>query len=280
MTSLYRLTLACGATLIAFPSAAFAQDGERYFDGPYISGAVGTESPADSRGESFVFDTDGDGEFDDTVRTVEGLASFSPGFCSGAATSTTRTCRGSRSDEGYAVRVGYDRHLGNSPFVAGILVEGARLSVEEVTSGYTIAPESYTISREADWAVTGRARVGFAPGEGRGLFYVTGGAGFARIQHGFDTSNAINAFALSDDRDWEFGWQGGGGAEVMLTRNLGIGLEYLYSSYEGGDYAVTAAQGIAADDNPFLLGSGVTDFKLSNERMDFHAFRATASLRF
>ncbi len=253
MTPLYRLTLACSAAALAFPSVAFAQDDERYFDGPYISGAVGTESPADGRGDSFVFDSDRDGTFDDTVLTAEGLASFSPGFCSGAATSTTRTCRDNRSDEGYAVRVGYDRHLGNGPFVAGILVEGARSNVEEITSGYTIAPESYSISRQLDWSVTGRARLGFAPGEGRGLFYVTGGAGFARITSAFDTSNSINAFALSDDKSWEFGWQGGGGAEVMLSRNLGVGLEYLYSSFAGGDYRVRATQGIAADDNPFLL---------------------------
>ncbi len=279
MTPLYRLTLACSATVLTLPSAAFAQ-GERYFDGPYISGAVGIESPEDGVSDRFAFDTDGDGEFDDTVRTAEGLESYSPGFCSGAATSTTRSCRDNRSDEGYAVRVGYDRHLGNSPFVAGVLVEGARMGVTEVTSGYTIAPESYTISREADWAVTGRARIGFAPGEGRGLFYVTGGAGFARIRSAYDTSNAINDFALSDDRGWEFGFQGGGGAEVMLTRNFGIGLEYLYSSYDGGDYTVTATQGIAAGDNPFILNTGVTDFKLANERLDFHAFRATASLRF
>ena len=280
MTPFYRLTLACSATVLAFPSAAFAQDGERYFDGPYISGTIGTESPADNRGDSFVFDSDGDGAFDNTIRTDEGLASFSPGYCSGAATSTTRTCRDNPSDEGYAVRVGYDRHIGNGPFVAGLLVEGARSNVQEITSGYTIAPESYSISRELDWSVTGRARLGFAPGEGRGLFYVTGGAGFARIKSGFETSNSINAFAFSDDKSWEFGWQGGGGAEVMLTRNLGIGLEYLYSSFKGGDYTATATQGNAADNNPFLLDTGVTDFKLANERLDFHAFRATASLRF
>jgi outer membrane immunogenic protein len=280
MTSLSRLIIASGATLLALPSIAFAQESERYFDGPYISGAVGTERAADSRSDAFAFDIDRDGQFDDTVSTDTGLASFEPGFCSGAATSTTRTCRKNRSDEGYAVRIGYDRHLGDGPIVAGLLVEGARLNVAEITSGYTIAPEFYSISREIDWAVTGRARLGIAPGDGRGLFYVTGGAGFARIRSGFDTSNAINVFTPSNEKGWEFGWQGGGGAEIMLTRNVGIGLEYLYSNYDGKDYAVRAAQGTAADNNPFLLPAGQSDFRLSNDRMDFHAFRATASLRF
>lgn len=280
MTSLSRLTFACSTAVLAFPTVALAQEDERYFDGLYISGAVGTESPADGRGDRFVFDSDRDGEFDNTIRTDEGLASFSPGFCTGPAISTTRSCRKNGSDEGYAVRVGYDRNLGNGPFVVGILAEGARLSVQEITTGYTIAPEFYTISRSVDWAVTARARLGFAPGEGRGLFYVTGGAGMARIEHGFDTSNSINTFTLPHDRDWQFGWQGGGGAEIMLTRNVGLGLEYLYSRYEGGDYSVRATQGIAADNNPFLLDSGQTDFKLAKEQIDFHAFRATASLRF
>lgn len=278
--SIFKVTLACSAALILVPSAAFAQEKERYFDGPYLSGTAGLESPADSSRDAFVFDDDGDGDFDDTVRTDTGDVSFGPGFCSGAATSTTMTCRGNRSDEGYAVRVGYDRHLGAGPFVAGILVEGARPGAEEITSGYTIAPESYTISREIDWAVTGRARIGISPGNGRGLFYATGGAGFARIQSTFATSNAINIFTQSGQRECKFGWQGGGGAEVMLTRNIGLGLEYLYSSYDGGDYTITATQGTAADNNPFLLTSGRTDFKLSDDRFDLHAFRATASLRF
>jgi len=141
LMSIFKVTLACSAALILVPSAAFAQEKERYFDGPYLSGTAGLESPADSSRDAFVFDDDGDGDFDDTVRTDTGDVSFGPGFCSGAATSTTMTCRGNRSDEGYAVRVGYDRHLGAGPFVAGILVEGARPGAEEITSGYTIAPD-------------------------------------------------------------------------------------------------------------------------------------------
>lgn len=280
MTSLINLALASSVTFVAMPSALLAQDNERYFDGPYISGTVGLENPDVSRSDGFVFDNDADGQFDDTVRTDTGLSSFEPGFCSGAATSTTKTCRGNARDEGYAVRLGYDRHLGNGPLVVGTLVEGARPGVEEVTSGYTIAPESYTISRRIEWAVTGRARIGIAPGDGRGLFYATGGAGFARIQSGFSTSNAINVFTQSDMNDWQFGWQAGGGAEIMLTRNLGLGLEYLHSSYASGDHALSATQGIAADNNPFVLTSSGTDFRLSADRFDLHAFRASANFRF
>ena len=280
MKSMHKITLACSAAALTIPSAAFAQDDERYFDGFYISGAVGTEFVEDGRDDSLVFDTDRDGNFDDTVRTTAGADAFSPGFCAGSATSANRTCRGSRQTEGYAVRAGFDRHLGDSPFVVGVLVEGARPGVEEFTSGFSTTPASYTVGREIDWAVTGRARLGFSPGDGRGLFYATGGAGYAKIDHSFDTSNGANSFTPNDGDDWQFGWQAGGGAEVMLARNIGIGLEYLYSSYKDDDYVVAVGPGSAPATNPFLLESGGTDLRVSNDRFDFHALRATVNLRF
>lgn len=280
MKSMQKITLACGSAVLTLPSAAFAQADERYFDGLYISGAVGLETAEDSGNDVLEFDTNADGDFNDTVRTGAGDDAFAPGFCAGPATSPNRTCRGNRQDEGYALRVGIDRRLGDGPFVAGVLVEGAKPGVEEFTSGFSSTPASYTIGREIDWAVTGRARVGFSPGEGRGLFYATGGAGFARIEHRFDTSNGANSFTPDDGTGWEFGWQAGGGAEIMLTRNIGIGMEYLYSSYKDDDYVVAVGQGTAPDTNPFLLENGGTDLRASNDRFDFHSLRATVNLRF
>jgi outer membrane immunogenic protein len=280
MNSMQKLTLACGMAAIASPLAAQAQDTNRPFDGFYISGVVGLESLEDGDGDRLSFDTDGDGTFDDTVRTGAGADAFSPGFCAGSATSPARTCRGNRTDEGYAVRVGYDRQLGAGPVVAGILVEGAKPGVEEFTTGFSTTPASYTFGREIDWSVTGRARLGIAPGEGRGLFYVTGGAGFARIERSFATSNTANSFTPANEDDWKFGWQAGGGAEVMLTQSIGLGLEYIYSRYEDDDYVVAVGQGSAPATNPFLLESGGTDMRLANDHFDYHAFRASVNLRF
>ena len=275
------LTPAIGVTALMISSTAFAQEDERYFNGPYISGSIGLESVDDSRSDSIVFDTDGDGTFNDTVNTVTDVDAFSPGFCAGTPVNVGASgCRGNRQNEGYAVRVGVDQHLGDGPFVAGLLVEGARPGVEEFTSGFSTTPASYTFGREIDWAVTARARLGVAPGEGRGLFYVTGGAGFARIDHSFTTSNGANSFTPDNERDWKFGWQAGGGAEVMLTRNIGLGLEYLYSRYNDDDYTVAVGPGTAPATNPFLLDSGGTDMRLSNDKFDFHALRATVNLRF
>lgn len=281
MTSNYKVALACGAVALSIPSIASAQEEERYFDGFYISGAVGTEFVEDGRDDSLQFDTDGDGNFDDTVRTGAGADAFAPGFCAGSPiASGTASCRGSRQSEGYALRVGIDKHLGDSPFVFGVLVEGARPGVEEFTSGFSGTPASYTIGRDMEWAVTGRARLGLSPGEGRGLFYVTGGAGYAQIDHSFSTTNGANSFTPDNERDWQFGWQAGGGAEVMLTRNLGLGLEYLYSRFNDDDYVVAVGPGTAPATNPFLLDSGGTDLRLSNDRFDYHTFRATVNLRF
>ena len=281
MQSKQKILLACGAAALALPSTAFAQDNdERYFNGFYISGAVGLETAQDSSNDSLVFDTNRDGEFDNTVRTGEGADAFAPGFCAGTATSPARTCRGNRENEGYAVRIGADRHLGDSPIVFGVLVEGARPGVEEFTSGFSSTPASYTIGREIDWAVTGRARVGVSPGDGRGLFYATGGAGYAKIEHSFETSNGANSFTPNDADDWRFGWQAGGGAELMLARNIGIGLEYLYSSFNDDEYVVAVGPGTAPETNPFLLDSGGTDLRLSNDRFDYHSLRASVNLRF
>ncbi len=265
---------------LAASSAAFAQNSEPYFSGPYISGAIGIENVQDGGNDRILFDTDRDGTFNDDVLTTTGADAFSPGFCAGSATATSPGCRGNRQKEGYALRVGYDQQMGDGPFVAGVLLEGAKPGVEEFTTGFSTTPAFYTFNREIDWAVNARARVGIAPGEGRALFYATGGLGYARIEHGFATSNGANTFRRGKTNEWELGWQAGGGAEVMLTRNLGLGLEYIYSSYDDDEYTVEVGPGTAPATNPFLLESGGTDFRLSNDRFDYHALRATLNLRF
>ena len=281
MTFSKKFIFACGAAAVTCSSAAFAQEEDRYFDGFYVSGAIGLEFAEDNRDDVILFDTNRDGNFNNTVNTAAGADAFSPGFCAGTAVSAASgNCRGNRQNEGYALRVGVDKHLGNGPFVAGLLIEGAKPGVEEFTTGFSTTPASYTFGREIDWSVNARARLGISPGNGRALLYGTGGVGYARIDHSFTTSNGANSFTPDNERDWQFGWQAGGGAEVMLTRNLGLGLEYLYSRYNDDDYTVAVGPGTAPATNPFLLESGGTDMRLSNDKFDFHALRATVNLRF
>lgn len=281
MTVTKKFIYACGVSALTCSTAALAQQDERYFNGFYVSGAIGTEFVEDSANDSIIFDTTGDGNFDNTVETTTGANAFSPGFCAGRSTSAAdATCRGNRQTEGYALRVGFDRHLGDSPIVVGALLEGARPGVREFTTGFSTTPADYIFGREMDWAVNARGRIGFAPGEGRALFYGTGGVGYARIDRTFETSNGANSFTPDNERDWQFGWQAGGGAEVMLTRNIGIGIEYLYSSYNDDDYVVAVGPGTAPETNPFLLESGGTDMRLSNDRFNYHTLRGTVSFRF
>ena len=282
MKKITLVALASTATIAFAATPAMAQQDERYFDGVYISGAFSGDTAENGRNDRILFDTDGDGAFDDNVLTTTGANAFSPGFCAGNATSTRPDtgCADNDLDEGYALRIGFDQHLGNGPIVAGLLIEGTKPGVEEFTTAFSTTPASYTFGREIDYTVAARARVGIAPGDGRGLFYATGGAGYARIDRSFSTSNRANSFTPSDDRNWEFGWQAGGGAELMLTKNIGLGLEYLYSRYDDEDYTVAVRQGNADDDNPFIQVSDRTDMKVSNDDFDYHSFRASLNFRF
>ncbi len=269
------------ATVIATP--AIAQDTGPYFDGFYVGGSISADTPNDSRNDRIVFDTNRDGEFDNFVRTTTGADAFSTGFCRGDAGGATRasSCGGNDLEVGYAIRAGVDKRINGGPLVAGLLVEGAKPGVEDFTTAFSTTPASYTIEREIDYSVMARGRVGISPGDGRGLFYVTGGVGFARVDHNFSTTNGANSFTPNNERDWKFGGQVGGGAELMLTRNIGLGLEYLYSSYDDEDYFVAVGQGTAPiNTNPFLLTSGGTNLTTADNDLDYHSFRTTLNFRF
>jgi len=63
-----------------------------------------------------VFDTNRDGNFNDTVLTTLGANAFSPGFCQGAAQGRTPAdgCRsGEDGNLNYSLRAGYDWQFGN-----------------------------------------------------------------------------------------------------------------------------------------------------------------------
>ncbi len=272
--------LLAGSAVMASPT--IAQDNSTYFDGFYVGGAVSAETPDTSRNDRFVFDTNRDGNFDNSVLTVSGAAAFSPGFCNGDAFGNSRAagCDGNDLEIGYAARIGYDARIGDGPFVAGLLVEGAKPGVKDFTTAFSTTPASYTIEREIDYSVMARGRLGISPGDGRGLFYVTGGVGYARVENNFSTTNGANSFTPSDERDWQFGAQVGGGAELMLTRNIGLGLEYLYSTYDNDDYVVAVGPGTAGATNPFLLASGGTNLATAENELDFHSFRGTLSFHF
>lgn len=282
---------ACALSVIAFAAAvsatpAWAQDStsaaatrDSHFDGPYIQGFGGYSAQSKDSQERLKFDTNGDGSYDNTVRTTTGANAFSPGFCTGRATTATPAagCRGDRDGAEYGARIGYDRRMGD--WVVGGLIEGSKSNAKDAVSGYSTTPASYSIQREIDYSITARARAGYTPGGGA-LFYVTGGGGIAKIDHDFYTTNTANAFDPQRNGKMVWGWQAGGGTEIMVTSKVSLGLEYLYNRYYDNKYNVLVTQGSAASTNPFIQDSASTRIKSSDKNFDYHSLRATVGFRF
>ncbi len=111
------------------------------------------------------------------------------------------------------------------------------------------------------------------------FFYVTGGGAYAKLDNRFTTSNTANSFA-DNGRTNAWGYSAGGGAEVMVTKNIAFGLEYLYTDLKDKDYVVNVGAGTAPPTNPFLLDGGGTDIQRSDPHFRTHSVRGSLSLRF
>lgn len=266
------------ASALAMP--AMAQDGRdtaQDFNGPYVSIVGGGTLQGSDRGETLVFDTDRDGTYGDQVTTSGGANAFSPGFCNGAATGTSNLgCRNDKDGPEFFGRIGLDQRMGN--FVVGALLEGGHSVARDSVSGFSTTPARYTMSREADYQGSLRVRAGYTPGGGV-LFYATGGPAYARLDNKFVTSNAANSFA-DNGKTHAWGYAAGGGAELMVTNNISVGLEYLYSDVKDDDYRVNVGPGTAPPTNPFLLNGGGTDIRRSGSHFRTHSVRGAISYRF
>lgn len=279
----YLLSTAILALATAAP--AIAQDESPppsgYFNGFYVGGTFALDATANEDAGGIAFDTNRDGSFDDTVRTTTGANAFSPGFCGGAAQARTNTgCGDDKDSYGYAIRAGYDTRVGDGPFVAGLLVEAAKSESVDYVSAFSTTPASYTIGRQLDHNFALRGRLGVSPGDGRGLFYVTGGVAYGKIDHAFATTNTANSFTETNDDRYELGGQIGGGAELYFMPNASVTFEYLYSSYDDGDYFVAVGPGTAPATNPFLLNGGGTNLRSADTDLDTHSFRVGLNFRF
>ncbi|HUD29399.1 MAG TPA: hypothetical protein VMQ93_11045 [Novosphingobium sp.] len=286
MTNLHRAVSAIAFAAAMTAAPAFAQDAgpasggrDSHFDGVYVQGFGGFSTQNKDSFDTLKFDTDGDGNYDNNVNTAAGANAFSPGFCSGRARGATPAagCRGDRDGAEYGVRIGYDRRMGN--FVVGGLIEGAKTEAKDAVSGYSTTPASYAIQREMDWSASARLRAGYTPGGGA-LFYVTGGGSYAKLDHTFTTTNTANSFDEHRDGKGVWGWQAGGGTEIMLTDKMSLGLEYLYNRYSDNKYNVEVGPGSAPATNPFLIDSGSTRIKGNDKNFDYHSLRATVGFQF
>jgi outer membrane immunogenic protein len=265
------------ATLSLFSAPAFAQSEDEEWEGAYIGGSIGLAAQNNDRNEDVRFDTNLDGAFDNNVNTLAGANAFAPGFCGGAATSAQPIdCRGDKDGLEYNIRVGYDVQSGN--IIYGFVLEGGKNEARDSVTAFSSTPASYTFTRELDYSVQARARIGYAA---RGaLFYATGGAAYGKIDNSFTTSNTANSFT-DNGKTNSWGYSYGGGAEVKIARNFSIGLEYLYTNFVDDDYRVAVGPGTAPATNPFLLvNSAGTDMRRGDSDFDMHNIRFTANFRF
>ena len=264
--------------LAAAATPAFAQDGEAEFNGPYIGVSAGQASVKNRADVNAVqFDTNRDGAYDENVMNSLGANAFSPGFCSGQASGNAPgNC--DKDDKGtqYSARLGFDVQSGRGVF--GALVEFDKSEATDSASAFSTTPAGYHFTRELDYSISARARAGIAVAP-KLLVYGTGGVSYARLNHGFTTTNTANSFTPTNDDDMIWGWQGGAGAELKLGSSLSVGVEYLYNRYEDDKYFVAVGPGTAAPTNAFLLNGGGTNTR-QDPRFAFDTVRATVNLRF
>ncbi|HEX8554963.1 MAG TPA: hypothetical protein VF695_09670 [Sphingomonas sp.] len=268
------------AALAAFPAAAQDTTEEKPFSGLYVGAAGGYDIQPNDVNSSVLFDRNLDGRFGETVTTAAGANAFSPGFCNGQAVGSSIAAGGCRNDKdgwAYYGRVGLDHQVGNIVF--GAVGEFGRSEINDSVTAFSTTPASYTLYRDIEWEGSVRGRLGYAANTT--LFYGTFGAGYARINRSFFSTNVNNAYSFDGERN-QFGILGGGGIEQKLGRNFSIGMEYMFHQYNDDDYRVRVSRGGALATNPFVLAPNTTgtDFRRSDRYFRWSSLRATAAFRF
>ena len=274
--------LASAAMAFAIPAAAQETTADAPFSGIYIGGAGGYDVQPNDPGSRIVFDRNLDGSFGDTVLTGTGANAFSTGFCNGAARTQLApanggSCRNDKDGWAYYGRVGVDAQRGN--IVVGAVGEFGRSEITDNVTAFSTTPASYVMYRNIDWEASARGRAGLAVNTT--LFYGTFGAGYARIDRRFASTNATNTFTGRGKRN-QFGILGGGGIEQKLGRNFSVGMEYMYHQYQDDHYTVRAAGPAATPFTNAANGGSATgtDFRRSDDKFRWHSIRATAGFRF
>jgi outer membrane immunogenic protein len=126
-------------------------------------------------------------------------------------------------------QIGYNWQSGN--WVFGVEGDFQGSAQDASDSGVVPGVGLVTVDQEIPWLATLRGRLGYA--QGPWLFYVTGGAAWAKYN-----LSVTGPFAGSvEDHTTNFAWTVGGGVEWMFAPKWSAKLEYLY--IDTGDTDVT-----------------------------------------
>lgn len=267
--------------LFALASPALAQEAPADWTGFYVGGSLGGNIPSDASERGVVFDTDLDGQFDDTVRTAAGGDAFAAGFCGGAAVGP-RAAQGCTDDKGgdeWGLRAGYDWQMGR--WVVGGVLEYTSNDARDSQTAFSTTPALYTFTRDLDSMIALRGRLGYAFGQGGDwLPYATAGVVRADVEHSFVSSNTVNAFTQSGSDSLE-GWQGGLGLERRVTPNFSVGLEALFTRLQDDEHTVAVTRGTAPATNPFVrTNPNGTVMRRVDDEFDVVSYKVTANWRF
>jgi outer membrane immunogenic protein len=225
----------------------------------FYAGVHGGYTFGENDDNILVFDTDLDGDFDDTV-IAGGVNAFGPGF-------------ESEFDDGFNIggRIGYDHQFGT--FLLGVVGDISYFDIGDEVTGNSTTPAFYTFERELEWLASGRLRAGLA--FDRFLVYGTGGFAYGSIDHTFSTNSPANLASVGGADDDAWGYTVGGGAEMLVTSNISIGIEYLYTDL---DVDTDTAR---FDSGPFaVVNPAGTDMRPDDDEFDFHTIRGVLTYRF
>lgn len=125
--------------------------------GGYVGAYAGASTEPDDDADRFLFDTNLDGAYGDTVRTATGADAFSPGFCNGVARDRTPTagCDENSGGADYGLRAGYDWQSGT--WVVGAVLDVGGSDARDAVSAFSTTPARYTMLREVDTLAALRA---------------------------------------------------------------------------------------------------------------------------
>ncbi|HDZ74892.1 MAG TPA: porin family protein [Aurantimonas coralicida] len=166
--------------------------------------------------------------------------------------------------------IGYDYQIGN--VVIGAVADINKMNGSSERS-FSVGGVSFPVKDKIDYMGTVRGRLGYA--YDRFLVYGTGGLAYAKRSRSTSfpttTSGPFTGYKFSEKTDkTDTGYAVGGGIDYLVSRNMSVGLEYLYTDLGKNDWSAKATN-----------GAQLVDFTANtNDRTDFHTVWAKMSYRF